>query len=70
MTNIKSLALAAVAALSLGVGSAMAQQSPQGSHTSGFPTHGQASSSAVDQPPACTPRAISASAAWHVAVGA
>jgi hypothetical protein len=49
MTNIKSLALAAVAALSLGVGSAMAQQPLAVSHIAGFPTHGQTSSSAVDQ---------------------
>ena len=61
MTNTKTLMLAAVAALSLGIGSAMAQESPGGSDANNQPTfaplghaaplssHPQAGSSDVDQ---------------------
>jgi hypothetical protein len=56
VTKIKSLMLAAIAASSLGVGTAMAQQQRQGSATAAPPPHEQSSPvheqrgwSAIDQ---------------------
>jgi hypothetical protein len=48
MRNIKSLTIAAVAALALGLSTAMAQQAPHGPGTAASPAHAQAHSTVVD----------------------
>jgi hypothetical protein len=48
MRNIKSLTIAAVAALALGLSTAMAQQAPCGPSTATSPAHAQAHSPVVD----------------------